>query len=80
MYKVTIVKIENKIQETEEWKPKFTDDVYEGMKETGTAPDSQYGYVTKKEEKETVTQVLEQRIEDVDLKKVVAVINGIDMK
>lgn len=75
-YKIVITKIEKDVPYTsKEWK-KLRDE--ENADPTGQ--NELYGYVTTDAVKTVETDVFEQQVEDLDMQKVVAVINNITVK
>lgn len=73
MYRITITREEDVEVKTQEWKQLYADQdtaAANGEKHT-------HGYVTKVEQQIRETQVLQQRVDDLDMEAVIVAINKI---
>lgn len=68
-----------RIQITKEERVKTTDRDYEKIADTGNKTDDGpvYGYVEFPSEKTVITELLDQRVEGLDMEDVIKAINGI---
>jgi hypothetical protein len=73
MFRIVITKEENVTATEQEWQQLYPD------QDTAEANNAKltHGYVDKKVERVRVTQLLDQRVDDLDLKKVIVAINDL---
>lgn len=80
MYTITITKTEKvtkKVNEYQRLRNEYEDEKGHFNSRADREQDPQYGYVTTEKEQEEKTTILVQEVEEIDLKKVIAAVNGI---